>query len=454
MMYQNKNIKRIIILLFLTILTFNLFTEKKVYSDDSNSKVLVMYDEYKEYGEKENILNKVNKLALLTQRKVDIVKLSNYNGENLSSYETLFILCTKENSINNYIENEIDKYPGKIYWFGKNFNNTIKRENIKYIDDLKLTDENYLKLIKIISDDFNLKNNNVYFYFDDVKPVADLNDLVDKIDYLKKYGISFFIKVPPVFLNENLDAMRRFTEVLRYAQASGGQIVLGFPEVIYESSNEDEVVFNIKKGYENYVNYWVYPVSIDADDFTLYKEKYKTILESSNTIFLEPDSDKIGVLELSNYSEGPYNNVIQKVNLNFEELNYKDLNLKNSAVKVSNRLSLEEFEKKVDYLINRNLIFSNTRNLNCTININDKKILSNNKGIFLNDELVTQTKFINNKEYEKIVNKDKTFNEVTNESIDLTNTNNILIEIVVITSIVFLIIILISRRINRRKFFK
>ena len=76
--------------------------------------------------------------------------------------------------------------------------------------------------------------------------------------------------------------------------------------------------------------------------------------------------------------------------MNFEELNYKDLNLKNSAVKVSNRLSLEEFEKKVDYLINRNLIFSNTRNLNCTININDKKILSNNKGIFLNDELVTK----------------------------------------------------------------
>ncbi|GAA0076297.1 polysaccharide deacetylase family protein [Clostridium sp. CTA-5] len=457
MIYKNNLLKCTVLILTLVFISINsLCFTNLVYSDEYKGKILILYDSYKQYGKKENVLNDITKMALSTGMEVDIIKLNAYRGKDLSEYEGIFILRSTKNNLNNSIKNNLYNYNKQIFWFGENSEiNFFKNNSIKYIDNLEFSEENYRTLYNLIYNSFkeeDYSKNKMYFCLDEVTPFNDLNVLIEEINYLKEWGIPFFIQVTPVFKNKKLPAMNRFVEVLRYAQVNGGEIILTIPYLDKQNIEGNIITKKIEEGFLTYIDYLVYPIAFSVHDYWLYREDLKPLLESSNTLLLSSSSD-LKVLDFDSYSISDYKNIIQKVSFDNDKNVFLNESSNNVAISVSSRLSFDDFKKSVSMLKNKNIDFKSTYSINSNIKIENISITSNQQGMFLNNKNVTQSRFISNKEYIYDIFGEQ--NENTNKTnINLSLTNKILEIITFIVAITFMIIVLISIKIDKRKFFK
>ncbi|NFQ11055.1 DUF2334 domain-containing protein [Clostridium sp. CMCC3677] len=451
MTFKNKlfKVKKLIILVLIFILINSLCLIKNVYSVEPIGKVLVLYDIYKEYGEKRNILNYLNRICLEFADDIEITRFSAYEGEDLSQYKAIFILNLSKNTLSETLKQNLIKYKNEIFWIGKkSYADFLNINKLIYLEDLNFDKYRYTKIYDLIYKNFNKKyEENIYFYLNEVTPFNDLNILFEEIDYLKEMGIRFFIEVLPVFKNENLPAMNRFAEVLRYAQANGGEIVLALPPLVSLNVQGKDIEEKVDLGFKNYINYWIYPTAISISDYWLYRDDLKELLKKTDTIFIDSNID-IGILELDKYNIPSYKNIIEKVNLD----NGSNLH-NNIAVNISSKLSINEFKNKVKELLDKDIYFKDTDDISSSITIDNLNVKSNKNGIFLNDKNVTQLQFVDSEKYKAAVNgyENQRHKDV---NISLDKTNKILVIISTVVVILFIIIVLISFNIDKRKFLK
>lgn len=451
MIFKNKlfEVKKLIMLVLIFMLINSLCFTKNVYGVEVREKVLVLYDSYKEYGEKRNILNDLNRICLEVTDDIEIMRFSAYDGADLSQYKAIFILNLSKDTLSESLKQNLIKYNNKIFWVGKeSYNDFLNTDKVIYIEELYFDNYNYKKIYEVLYKNFNKEyEKNTYLYFDKVTPFNDLNVLIEEIDYLKKNGIPFFIEVPPVFKNENLSAMNRFAEVLRYAQANGGEIVLTLPQLVSLDVQGKNIEEKFDLGFKNYINYWIYPTAISISDYWLYRDDLKELLKKTDTIFIDSNVD-IGNLEFNKYNLSSYKNVIEKVNLEDGNNLYNNI-----AVNISSKLSINEFKNKIKELLEKDIYFKDTHDISSSITIDNLNINSNKKGIFLNDKNVVQVQFIDSEKYKTVVNgyENQRHDDV---NISLDKTNKILVIISTVVVILFIIIALISFNIDKRKFLK
>jgi hypothetical protein len=392
-----------------------------------NNKVLILYDKSKEYGSEKNLLSALVKSQLSEEKEISISKINIDNPKDFQQYNEIFILnIGEENHSIEALKEKLKSYNGKINWIKKASELLDKK-------DLKLKAETYL-------------------YLDNVTPFNDLNNLIDEVDYLKDKGIKFFIEAAPVFVNENLKAMGRFSEALRYAQDNGGKVILKFPIINSKGVNGTDtggkiIGDKLKEAFKNYTNYWIYPVGINADEEFIYREDLKNILESTNTLFLNYNED-INI-DIDNYEIKAYTNFIQKVDLN-DYINNEKISGKN-AIKIESNCNLEEFKNNVDKVLSKEINLIPSNKMSTYIKF-ESEIKNDNGRVFLNNQEVTQDRFINAEEYEKAVNK--TINKENPIKEDLTLTNRRLEIFSGAALIIFIGILIISRNIERKRFFK
>ncbi|WP_242976343.1 DUF2334 domain-containing protein [Clostridium diolis] len=392
-----------------------------------NEKILILYDKSKEYGSEKNLLSALVKSQLSKEKEINISKININNSKDLGQYNEIFILnIGEENHSIEVLREELKSYERKVDWIKKSSELLDKK-------DLKLKAE-------------------TYFYLDNVTPFNDLNNLIGEVDYLKDKGIKFFIEAAPVFVNENLKAMGRFSEALRYAQANGGKVILKFPIINSKGVNGTDtggkiIGDKLKEAFKNYTNYWIYPVGINADEEFLYREDLKNILESTNTLFLNYNED-INI-DIDNYEIKAYTNFIQKVDLN-DYINNEKISGKN-AIKIESNCNLEEFKNNVDKVLSKEINLIPSNKMSTYIKF-ESEIKNDNVRVFFNNQEVTQDRFINAEEYENAVNK--TINKENPIKEDLTLTNRRLEIFSGAALIIFIGILIISRNIERKRFFK
>ncbi|MFW2501288.1 hypothetical protein ACN078_09080 [Clostridium diolis] len=426
MIYMNKCfIYRVITILICFIGAEYFINPMKCYGE--NEKILILYDKSKEYGSEKNLLSALVKSQLSKEKEINIAKININNSKDLGQYNEIFILnIGEENHSIEVLREELKSYERKVDWIKKSSELLDKK-------DLKLKAE-------------------TYFYLDNVTPFNDLNNLIGEVDYLKDKGIKFFIEAAPVFVNENLKAMGRFSEALRYAQANGGKVILKFPIINSKGVNGTDtggkiIGDKLKEAFKNYTNYWIYPVGINADEEFLYREDLKNILESTNTLFLNYNED-INI-DIDNYEIKAYTNFIQKVDLN-DYINNEKISGKN-AIKIESNCNLEEFKNNVDKVLSKEINLIPSNKMSTYIKF-ESEIKNDNGRVFLNNQEVTHDRFINAEEYENAVNK--TINKENPIKEDLTLTNRRLEIFSGAALIIFIGILIISRNIERKRFFK
>ncbi|OPX46977.1 hypothetical protein CLTHE_22150 [Clostridium thermobutyricum DSM 4928] len=419
----------------------------KAFGDTIN-KVLVIYDSYNIYGQNDNILNEINNDLMLNNVQVSLENMNNIDDKNLDNYSKIvFLNCNTENFNQNFID-KINKVSNKLIYISN-----INNGEIKYSNSLSI---NYLKnnSFKFRQDliDYTLGKNvqsNKFLMINNVNPFINLNDLVAKIKYLNEQGIPFILNTIPVFENPNFDAMKRFTEVLRYAQASGGYIVLSCPYIENENATSEEIFNPMEEGYKNYINYLVYPIAISMPRYLLYRNDMKEYVEKSNTIFIE--NSNVGMINFG-FENATFKNVINQIQ--YKEIDYKNINsnLGNIAITIENSTSLNEFKEDVQNLINNRIFFNSPTILDSNININGVDVTCSNRGLYSNNKDVQQNTYISNKDLEK----GNTSNQVSidNKQIDISKISNKVMLLAFIACVLFIIITILSRRIDKRKYFK
>ncbi|UYZ34211.1 DUF2334 domain-containing protein [Clostridium beijerinckii] len=426
MIYMNKCfIYRVITILICFIGAEYFITPMKCYGE--NEKILILYDKSKEYGSEKNLLSALVKSQLSKEKEINISKINIDNQKNLEQYNEIFILNIGEE---NY---SIEALKEQLKSYGKKVNRIKKSSELLNKEDFKLKAETYL-------------------YLDNVTPFNDLNNLIGEVDYLKDKGIKFFIEAAPVFVNEDLKAMGRFAEALRYAQANGGKVILKFPIINSKGVNGTDtggkiIGDKLKEAFKNYTNYWIYPVGINADEELLYREDLKNILESTDTLFLNYNED-INI-DIDNYEIKAYRNFIQKVELK-DYINNEKTSSKN-AIKIESNSNLEEFKNNVDKVLSKEINLIPSNKISSYIKF-ESEIKNNYGRVFLNNQEVTQDRFINSEEYENAVNK--TINKENPIKEDLTITNRRLEIFSGAALIIFTGILILSRNIERKRFFK
>lgn len=288
--------------------------------------------------------------------------------------------------------------------------------------------------------------NNKYLILDEMYVIDDLNDIVRKINYLYEIGIPFIISTMPIFNNTDIDAAERYYEVLRYAESKNGSIIIHFPD-ISESNiiniSMDQLINKMIIAYNSLIDYEVYPVAIDVPEKFLKHKNVKDYLTLSNTVFIDK------YLNINNIEFESNNNFIEKL----PYYKYDDETEYNSSLglSIASNIDFNEFKDSLYLLNKREIYFNDFSYLNNFIKIGENELKLKGGNLYLNNKNVTIQRFISIEEFKPIFNEEEKLEEGT---INLSKLNKVLIIITVIATVIFIIIAISNRRIDRNKFFK
>lgn len=439
------------------ILLINIFIPFKE-SSAAEKKLLILNDGYKSYGQKINILQEIIKTSISMNYEVEATIYENSNNINFNNYDFIIVLKNDYIDFSNNTMDEIMKYKDKILLVLNSDEEIVDgiKDDVKEFIDLSNLDED-LKLKSIQDFMYNnlyntVSKNNKYLILDEMYLIDDLNDAIKKIDYLYNLGIPFIISSMPIFSNTDIEAVQRYCEVLRYAQSKGGSIILHFPDINKEDSlniNMDSLINKMKISYDSLINYKVYPRAIDIPEELLYHERINNYLELTDTLFLDINTNKIN-LSKDNIKLISMNNLIEKIPYDKfdKERSYKS----NIGIAITANIEFNTFKDILQLLEKREVYFNDLSYLDTSFSIGENQIKSENSNLYLNNKNVTVQRFISREEFKSMFSNEENIKEEV--SIDLSNFNKVLIVITSVASLIFIIIAIRSRKIDRDKFFK
>ena len=120
---------------------------------------------------------------------------------------------------------------------------------------------------------------------DAVYPFYDAYRLQTLVEYMVENRMHFVISVMPIYEHADYPAMTQFCEVLRYAQANGGAVVLHAPNV-QNALDAEELSRQLTAATLNYFSQNVYPLALEIPSEWLFREDLLPILRRYKTLFL------------------------------------------------------------------------------------------------------------------------------------------------------------------------
>lgn len=442
----------LIVVIIAIIVPFNI-----VKASEYKGELLIIYDDYKEYGEDSNNLNNVIKASLTTGKSIELRKSNSYNKADLNSSQGIIVLSNREGSFDKSQVDELYLNNEKLLWIGKNSSKPgVVPLGFKHKLDI-------LKMNKIIYDKFvkeEDRQTDTYLVLDEVYPYDDLNMIIEKADYLYDLGIPFLVTAMEVYNNLEFDSMKRYAETLRYCKSKGGTIILGDPYLYNKGPTEEELIENLGIAQDGFINYQVYPIGLTINDYYLYREDRVKYLENTSTIIIN-ENENLGLIDFEEFSIKAFDNGLIKITgdaldlLNVDELvNINEL-LNNVVIGLDGSLPINEFKEKVELYKRYNIEFSDPKNLEGELVFGSNKINNTKDGVMVNGVNFEGNRFVANEELELNNNElGVKEEELNDENISLKEVNKVIFVITIIGIIIFIIFFLYSLKIDRRKYFK
>ena len=143
-----------------------------------------------------------------------------------------------------------------------------------------------------------------YVVLDAVYPFADPYRLRDIVDYMLGKKMPFVISVMPIYDHADYPAMGRFCEVLRYAQANGGAIIMHAP-IVQNGIDAAELAARLSTATRSYLDHGVYPLALEAPSQWLFDASLRGVLGRYRTLFIS-DLDAFASHGAGEYNLGDY----------------------------------------------------------------------------------------------------------------------------------------------------
>lgn len=289
-----------------------------------------------------------------------------------------------------------------------------------------------------------------YIVLDKVYPFQDAKKLLEIVTYLIEKQEPFVISVMPIFQHGDYPAMQRFCEVLRYAQANGGAIILNSPTNQMPEFDTEVVNEYITTAIQIYMEQGVYPMGIEVPRNWMFNKDTIEIMSRFRTVLVSQEEDPLI------QSEDNATNLVYKdghqwiapvIVLDHKGVSYITTN--SFAVSFDITEDMEKIKDKIHA---------------CITSFVPLKSLWDIEHSFWTDEDIMEYKnqiiFINEKRVEKdfiATNYDENFkynrNSLQRYSKDLSNINKRLVIAVAIIASLFLTFIFTARHRNKQTFF-
>ncbi|HBG8655225.1 TPA: polysaccharide deacetylase family protein, partial [Clostridioides difficile] len=545
----NKSLLKLVVVLSI-VLTISNFSLSSYASEitSSTDKVLIIYDSKKETAYNRDILNIMRTLLGRFSSDIELLKLSNYDGEiNKNYYSHIFILGINENSYNNdkntkNLISSLNSYKGTICWLGYGIENLLehKKYNLDYVgktnnivsvnyrgksynldehyvfniveskdtsnkvigsinDTLNkypyiINDKNLFYVSKLdldgvlfyifcdsLNDIFNIKTfdkGRIFVRIEDVHAFREPKNLVEIADYLSSKNIPFTIALIPAYVNPKnhkvitLSESPEIVKAIKYMQDKGGTVILhgythqykkeevsGEGYEFWDGKKDEPLKENMKifvkdrvlNGLRVCIENGIYPLAFEAPHYAMESEGYKELKKYFSTYMGQhQNNDK-------KFSTNTYPYIIrdtEEFNIFIpENLGYIDpedkftfQNIKENLDKLSivrgfsggfffhSYLNIEYLKNTIEYLEKQNIEFMNLRDFNNWVKVDEIQIRNNGDEIIVNYD----------KDLDEITKSDTRFKSISNIS-------KILIFIVSISVLIFVIIFIYFKRIDKKK---
>jgi hypothetical protein len=166
-----------------------------------------------------------------------------------------------------------------------------------------------------------------FIVIDSAYPFTDPHRLLATVQKLAEEKISFVISVMPIYQNADFPAMQQFCEVLRFAQANGGAVILHAP-ILQGGLDVPDLQQKLSDAVQSYFENQVYPVALEIPRSWIYREDLRGTLGRYRTLFVYDDGTAGECLDLklatNNFVRLGAQLISQAVRLDAEGAGYLD----------------------------------------------------------------------------------------------------------------------------------
>lgn len=401
----------------------------------------------------------------------------NYKGKsyNLDEHYVFNIVESKDtsNKVIGSIDDTLNKYPY-----------IINDKNLFYVSKLDLDGVLFYIFCDSLNDIFSVKTFNkgsIFVRIEDVHAFRDPKDLVKIADYLSSKNIPFTIALIPAYVNPKnhkittLSESPEIVKAIKYMQDKGGTVILhgythqykkeaisGEGYEFWDGKKDAPLKENMKifvkdrvlSGLRICIENGIYPLAFEAPHYAMESDGYRELKKYFSTYMGQhQNNDK-------KFSTNTYPYVIRDTEefnvLIPENLGYIDpedkltfQNIKENLDKVSivrgfsggfffhSYLNIEYLKNTIEYLEKQNIEFMDLRDFDNWVKVDEVQIRNNGDKI--------------------IVSYDKDLEENTESEIrfkSISNISKILILIVSLSVLIFVIVFIYFKKIDKKKFLK
>lgn len=289
-----------------------------------------------------------------------------------------------------------------------------------------------------------------YMVFNKVYPFQDPDKILAIINYMIALKQPFAITVMPVYNNGNYPAMEHFCEVLRYAQANGGVILLHSP--INQMADFDVELVNdyLTIAVSTYMEYGVYPMGLQVPGNWMLHSDTIEIMSRFRTVMVENEMDPLIRQEQDIHTNMVYQDghqwIAPAITLDGTGTSY--LKTYSTAVYFDISEDMEAIESKVQACISSEVPLKSLWDIEHSFWTDEDLMHYKNHIITINGKPVDQ-KFIAT-EYDENFKYNR--NMLKRFSKDLSSGNRKLIVAVIIVATIFLAFIVVARYRNKQRF--
>lgn len=288
-----------------------------------------------------------------------------------------------------------------------------------------------------------------YIVLNEVFPYTNANTLMKVIEYLIDNKLPFIISVMPVYQNGQYPAMERFCEILRYAQAGGGAVIMHAPITLREDKNVDLIWQYLTTATEAYTNYGVYPLGIQVPERFMFTETSREIIRRYSTIFWYKEEGEASV-DLSEHFNSIYSDGHNMIgsSIYLDDLLSNQIMVHSTATYIDMNESFDMIKEQLEEKKTSGIPFKNLWEIDNSVYANNLYLHTSGGQVYFNNEKksLDYIPFAYDKNFD--YNKGL-FHWI---AMDLAGLNEILVVVVIISSVLFTFFIIRARQFNRKKF--
>lgn len=288
-----------------------------------------------------------------------------------------------------------------------------------------------------------------YFVMDNIYPYMPAQDLLDRVQVLIDANIPFVLSVMPVYANADYPAMQQFCEVLRYAQANGGAVILHAPIIRGDVTDWDAYNEKITEAIVNYTEQNVYPLGFDVPYSWTWNEDALSWMKRTRTLFVYEDDKETDFTRDTNRNLLYYNyHALVFPALDLDDGGENSVLQFSAAQRVSADIELDLLRKRTENLqSNRNPYYS-LWDSSQSVWADNFHLLWQSGAVTVNGEL----RSLRYMPQAKPENFDYKRNLLERFTVSIQNESQGLIVLVTVVTVLFLLLILYARRRQRLHF--